>query len=176
MLLTVLIAMVMLVIGNSVARAFGLVGALSIVRFRTVVSDTRDTAFVIFAVVIGMALGAGSVVVVLAGIPVVGVLVILLDRVLPGPSDPGGRYTLLVAGRRRIRPRVAHSRCVFTRRRTDPCHRCLRDRAARDRTRRDVRGRVGRSHVAGRPPRARGGVVACRGVLAVECQQRAAGE
>src|SRR5262245_34872908 len=49
-LLTVVIAVVTLVIGNSVARAFGLVGALSIVRFRTVVEDTRDTAFVIFAV------------------------------------------------------------------------------------------------------------------------------
>ena len=53
-LLTVLIAMVTLVIGNSVARAFGLVGALSIVRFRTVVEDTRDTAFVIFAVFAGV--------------------------------------------------------------------------------------------------------------------------
>ena len=51
MLLTILIAMVTMVIGNNMARAFGLVGALSIVRFRTVVEDTRDTAFVIFAVV-----------------------------------------------------------------------------------------------------------------------------
>ncbi|MGE5192265.1 MAG: DUF4956 domain-containing protein, partial [Deltaproteobacteria bacterium] len=49
-LLSVLIAMVSMVIGNSVARAFSLVGALSIVRFRTVVEDTRDTAFVIFSV------------------------------------------------------------------------------------------------------------------------------
>ena len=56
-LLAVLIAVVTLVIGNNVARAFGLVGALSIVRFRTVVEDTRDTAFVIFSVVVGMAVG-----------------------------------------------------------------------------------------------------------------------
>ncbi len=57
-LLAVLIAAVTQVIGNNVARAFSLVGALSIVRFRTVVRDTRDTAFVIFAVVVGMAIGA----------------------------------------------------------------------------------------------------------------------
>ncbi len=57
-LLTVLIAMVTQVIGDNLARAFGLVGALSIVRFRTVVEDTQDIAFVIFAVVIGMAVGA----------------------------------------------------------------------------------------------------------------------
>src|ERR1043165_2585027 len=62
-LLAILIAMVTQVIGDSLARAFGLVGALSIVRFSTVVRDTQDTAFVIFAVVIGMAFGAGSYVI-----------------------------------------------------------------------------------------------------------------
>ncbi|WP_437221835.1 DUF4956 domain-containing protein [Planctomicrobium sp. SH661] len=69
-LLTILIAMVTLAIGNSVARAFSLVGALSIVRFRTVVEDTRDTAFVIFAVAIGMAVGAGYFEMAIVGIPV----------------------------------------------------------------------------------------------------------
>src|SRR6187549_974627 len=58
-LLAVLIAMVTQVIGDNVARAFSLVGALSIVRFRTVVRDTQDTAFVIFSVAVGMAVGAG---------------------------------------------------------------------------------------------------------------------
>ena len=56
-LLAILIAMVTQVIGDNVARAFSLVGALSIVRFRTVVRDTQDTAYVIFAVVVGMAVG-----------------------------------------------------------------------------------------------------------------------
>lgn len=59
-LLCVLIAMVTQVIGTNVALAFSLVGALSIVRFRTAVQDTRDTAFVIFAVACGMAIGAGQ--------------------------------------------------------------------------------------------------------------------
>lgn len=62
-LMSVLIAAVTQVIGDNVARAFSLVGALSIVRFRTVVRDTRDTAFVIFSVVVGMAFGAGHAVV-----------------------------------------------------------------------------------------------------------------
>jgi uncharacterized membrane protein YhiD involved in acid resistance len=72
-LLSILIAMVTQVIGDSVARAFSLVGALSIVRFRTVVRDTRDTAYVIFAVVVGMAAGAGNLKVALIGILVTGV-------------------------------------------------------------------------------------------------------
>src|SRR5688572_5472631 len=71
-LLAILIAMVTQVIGDNVARAFSLVGALSIVRFRTVVRDTQDTAFVIFAVVIGMAAGAGTYVVVAIGLIVGG--------------------------------------------------------------------------------------------------------
>jgi hypothetical protein len=80
-LLCVLIAMVTQVIGDNVARAFSLVGALSIVRFRTVVRDTKDTAFVIFAVVVGMAVGAGQPVVALCGIAVVGFASMLLrDR------------------------------------------------------------------------------------------------
>ena len=71
-LLSILIAMVTQVIGDNVARAFSLVGALSIVRFRTVVRDTQDTAFVIFAVAVGMAVGAGHPMVALSGMGVVG--------------------------------------------------------------------------------------------------------
>jgi hypothetical protein len=59
-LMTILIAMVTQVIGENMARAFGLVGALSIVRFRTVMQDTQDVAYVIFAVAVGMAIGAGQ--------------------------------------------------------------------------------------------------------------------
>lgn len=71
-LLSVLIAMVTQVIGNNVALAFSLVGALSVVRFRTIVRDTRDTAYVIFAVVVGMAVGAANLWVAVLGIAVIG--------------------------------------------------------------------------------------------------------
>ncbi len=79
-LLAILIAMVTPVIGGNLARAFGLVGALSIVRFRTVVRDTQDTAFVIFAVVVGMAVGAGNAIVAMIGIVVVSVAAFLMMR------------------------------------------------------------------------------------------------
>lgn len=71
-LLAVLIASVTQVIGDNVARAFSLVGALSIVRFRTVVRDTRDTAFVIFVVVVGMAIGSGHAIVASVALVVTG--------------------------------------------------------------------------------------------------------
>jgi hypothetical protein len=79
-LLAILIAMVTQVIGDNVARAFSLVGALSIVRFRTVVRDTRDTAFVIFAVVTGMAAGANNIWVALTGLVVVGIAAYVMNR------------------------------------------------------------------------------------------------
>ena len=71
-LLAILIAAITQVIGDNVARAFSLVGALSIVRFRTVVQDTRDTAFVIFAVVAGMAVGSAHLWIALVSLFVVG--------------------------------------------------------------------------------------------------------
>ncbi len=77
-LLSILIAMVTQVIGDNVARAFSLVGALSIVRFRTVVRDTQDTAYVIFAVVVGMAVGARDLWVGVIGICVVGLAAYLM--------------------------------------------------------------------------------------------------
>ena len=66
-MLCLLIATVTQVIGDNVALAFSLVGALSIVRFRTAVQDTKDTAFVIFAVAVGMAVGAGHLAVAVGG-------------------------------------------------------------------------------------------------------------
>lgn len=97
-LLTVVIAVVTLVIGNSVARAFGLVGALSIVRFRTVVEDTRDTAFVIFAVVVGMAIGAGFPLLAAMGVPaiLIGALLMRWVNGRPVPLRPSEAATLTV--------------------------------------------------------------------------------
>jgi Domain of unknown function (DUF4956) len=77
-LLATVIAMATQVIGDNVARAFSLVGALSVVRFRTVVKDTQDTAFVIFAVVAGMASGANHLVVALVGMGLVAVASLVL--------------------------------------------------------------------------------------------------
>lgn len=50
---------IMLVIGNEIARAFSLVGALSIVRFRTAIKDPRDVGFVFASLALGMACGTG---------------------------------------------------------------------------------------------------------------------
>lgn len=54
---TVVVALIMVVIGNNIVRAFGLMGALAIIRFRNVVKDTRDMVFIFCTLVVGMAAG-----------------------------------------------------------------------------------------------------------------------
>lgn len=95
-LLAILIAMVTQVIGDNVARAFSLVGALSIVRFRTVVRDTQDTAYVIFAVVVGMAVGAGHPWVAVIGLGVVALAAALLMTRQAVPDDAGNTFVVTV--------------------------------------------------------------------------------
>jgi predicted membrane protein len=95
-LLTIVIALVTLIIGDNLARAFGLVGALSIVRFRTVVEDTRDTAFVIFAVVIGMGIGAGYAILAAIGLPVLLLAALLMRQYWPDVEGRPGPVTLTI--------------------------------------------------------------------------------
>jgi len=59
-LLPMITALVMMVIGNSLARAFSLVGALAIVRFRTRLRSTWDISFVFFALAVGIGCGVGA--------------------------------------------------------------------------------------------------------------------
>ena len=56
-LMSMVVALIMLIIGSNIARAFTLVGALSIIRFRNAVKETRDVGFIFFAMAIGMAVG-----------------------------------------------------------------------------------------------------------------------
>lgn len=92
--LSVLIAMVTQVIGDNVARAFSLVGALSIVRFRTVVRDTQDTAYVIFAVAVGMAVGAHNLWVAVIGSLVMCLAAFLIARRTGGAMQIEPAYML----------------------------------------------------------------------------------
>ena len=49
--------LIMIVIGSNIARAFSLVGALSIIRFRNAIKETRDVGYIFFAMAIAMACG-----------------------------------------------------------------------------------------------------------------------
>ena len=76
--IAVIVCMVIMIIGNNLARAFALVGALSIIRFRTVVKDTKDTAYIFWSLAVGMAAGTGSYFLALAGTVIITFIAIIL--------------------------------------------------------------------------------------------------
>lgn len=79
--LTILTATVMTVIANNIALSLGMVGALSIVRFRTAIKDSRDTTYIFWAIVVGICCGAGDYLVAGIGSLVVFVVLLILGRV-----------------------------------------------------------------------------------------------
>ena len=87
-LLTIILALGMMVINNNVAIAFGLVGALSVIRFRNILKDTRDTAFIFFALINSMACGTRNY-----GLAVLGTAVFCLLALYLHWSQFGSRRT-----------------------------------------------------------------------------------
>lgn len=87
-LITVVISMVMTVIGNNIITAVGLMGALAIVRFRNVMKDTRDIAFVFCALVIGMAAGSHRYLTAILGTVVLSLIAIYLAFTDFGAHEP----------------------------------------------------------------------------------------
>jgi len=78
--ISVIISIVMMVIGASIVRAFALLGALSMIRFRTVVKDTKDTAFIFGALAIGMACGTGAHIIAIFGSAAIMIVAYILHR------------------------------------------------------------------------------------------------
>jgi uncharacterized membrane protein YhiD involved in acid resistance len=78
--LSVITSLVIMVIGNNLARAFGLVGALSIIRFRTAIKDVVDIVYIFLGLAIGMAAGVGYHKVAIAGTIMMGLILILFSK------------------------------------------------------------------------------------------------
>ena len=74
------VAMVMMIVGSNIARAFSLVGALSIIRFRNAVKETRDVGFIFFTMAIGMAIGTKFYLLAIAGALVISLMILVMTR------------------------------------------------------------------------------------------------
>lgn len=79
-ILTIVTTFILFFIDDSLARGFGLFAVFSIIRFRTAAKDSRDTAFVLFALGTGMAVGVGSVPMAFVGVATVGLFIYLMSR------------------------------------------------------------------------------------------------
>ena len=80
-MLTMITSIVIMVIGNNLARAFGMVGAMSIIRFRTAVKDATDLMFIFFSLAIGLACGVKLFSVALFGTISVGCIFMLVNKI-----------------------------------------------------------------------------------------------
>lgn len=80
-MLTLITTLVMNVIGNNIALSLGMVGALSIVRFRTAIKDPRDTAYIFWAIAVGICCGVSDYLIAGAGSVLIFVFLILFGFV-----------------------------------------------------------------------------------------------
>ena len=94
-MITMVTTIVMVVIGSNISVSLGMVGALSIIRFRTAVKDPRDTAFIFWGVVSGLACGTQNYTIVLAGSIVI-CLVLFGFKKFISKDD---KYLLIVKGK-----------------------------------------------------------------------------
>jgi hypothetical protein len=87
-MITVVVAMVMAVIGSSIITAVGLMGALAIIRFRNIIKDTRDVAFIFCSLVVGMAAGSQRYAVAIVGTIILSLIAIYLYVTGFGTHEP----------------------------------------------------------------------------------------
>lgn len=79
--LTVLTGTVMTVIGNNIALSLGMVGALSIVRFRTAIKDSRDSIYIFWTIIVGICCGVGDYMVAAIGSTVTFLVILMLGMI-----------------------------------------------------------------------------------------------
>ena len=87
-MLTMVSALVLMMISSNMALSLGMVGALSIVRFRTAIKDPIDTVFMFWAVGEGLAVGAGFLDVGFIGVLVIGLLLLIVTGIKGSQASP----------------------------------------------------------------------------------------
>ena len=91
-MMTIVTALMLMLINNSLTLSLGMVGALSIVRFRTAIKEPMDIAFLFWAIAAGIVLAAGLIPLAVVGSLFVGVVLLVFSRQKNGESP----YILVV--------------------------------------------------------------------------------
>ena len=86
--------LVISVVKSSLALSLGLVGALSIVRFRTPIKEPEELAYIFLAIAIGLALGADQIEVAVVALPIILSVISLIDRLRKNSSSASGNLIL----------------------------------------------------------------------------------
>jgi len=94
MIISPIVTMVMMAIGSNVALSLGLVGALSIIRFRTVIKDSKDMTFLFLAIGIGLCCGANAWLIAIIGTVIISLITLMMSKI--GHDKAGsGDYILI---------------------------------------------------------------------------------
>lgn len=94
LMMSLITTMVMSILGSSLALSLGMVGALSIVRFRTAVKDPRDTTYIFWAISIGLGAGSSNYFIIIIGTIFVAVITMIGDLSFKGKEV----YLVIVRG------------------------------------------------------------------------------
>lgn len=81
-IISMITAMVIMVIGNNLGISLGMVGALSIVRFRSAIKEPRDLTFLFWAIAIGLASGSGAFLIAAVCSLFIGIMILIFSRVV----------------------------------------------------------------------------------------------
>lgn len=107
-MLTIVTTMVMNVIGNNIALSLGMVGALSIVRFRTAIKDPRDSVYIFWSIVVGICCGVSEYTI--AGI---GSAILFIFLLIFGHVKSNARYLLIIHAKAKVEEQIEKAILVF---------------------------------------------------------------
>ncbi len=99
--ITIITTMIMSIISNNVALSLGMVGALSIIRFRTAVKDVRDATYIFWAIAAGIGCGVSQYALI-----AIGSLFLLVFLQLTGKGFSSYRQMLVVQGEGKALSRI----------------------------------------------------------------------
>jgi len=82
LMICVITSIIMMLIGNNMALSLGLVGSLSIIRFRTAIKEPRDIAFIFWAIAVGLAAGTSEFIIAIIGSVIIAILLFIFNKVI----------------------------------------------------------------------------------------------
>jgi hypothetical protein len=96
-LMGMIASLIMMVVTENIVGAFALLGAFALIRFRTIVKETRDIAFVFFALAVGVAVGTNNYTVAGIGTFFISTVILIMNRYNFGSAVQGGHILVITA-------------------------------------------------------------------------------
>lgn len=98
-LMAILASVAMMILSNNLVRALGVLGIFALIRFRTILKDTKDVAYLFFALAMGMAVGTANYAIAAISTPVISLIMMILDKYNFGSAQKNGFLLTLITDR-----------------------------------------------------------------------------